>query len=343
MTTILYVGPVSSFGKLLGTGQDNDGTKRLTCADEQEAMQVLTGGEPITVIVVSAKLVGSTALSLIRSTRMLPHRAIVPIACVTDIRDLNLAQSALRAGATEVFLSSDTDSIIAFVGDCVVPVQADNFTGRVLLAEDCDVQTMVVSDLCGSLGLSVDRVSTVEDGLERLKHGSYQAVIIDVVLLGLQSGLSLLRQIRQPDSAHCNVAVLVVSGFEDRSRRVDAFRAGADDYMSKPFFSEEFVWRLRRIIQSADEAMVISPASVSQGIEPPTITSWQQRGLSPRESAVCERVLLGMADKDIATELGISFWTVRTHLRNTFTKLGLLNRRELLARYQATSDGGETI
>jgi DNA-binding CsgD family transcriptional regulator len=55
-------------------------------------------------------------------------------------------------------------------------------------------------------------------------------------------------------------------------------------------------------------------------------------GLSPRERQVAERVARGLADKDIARQLGISFTTVRTHLDHVFRKLGVSRRADLVRR-----------
>jgi two-component system response regulator FixJ len=128
--------------------------------------------------------------------------------------------------------------------------------------------------------------------------------------------------------------VLVISGFEDRARRIEAFRCGADDFLTKPFFSEEFVWRLRRIMQTDDEVNVAPVLPANGEVTKISADDWQNRNLSRRELEVCERLLQGMSDKQISDDLHIAFWTVRTHVRNVFIKLGLINRRELMSRYR---------
>lgn len=335
MTAILCVDSASPSDSLMCCDEVSHINLNLySCAGEVEGMEILSGPDILALMVVSSQLAEGSALSLIRGTRMLPNRATLPIAFITDDRNLGLAQGALRAGATEIFLRSDKASFAAFVSECANPVEGEMLTGRVLLAEDSDMQFMIVSDLCSSLGLAVDRCSTVESGIEYLRKSAYQAVLIDVVLLGVQSGLSLLRHIRQLDSPQSNVPVLVISGFEDRARRIEAFRCGADDFLTKPFFSEEFVWRLRRIMQSDDDSgSGQTYANTIEGFQQASPMEWQHRGLSRREREVCERMLQGDSDKQISGDLGIAFWTVRTHVRNIFTKLGLINRRELMSRY----------
>jgi DNA-binding NarL/FixJ family response regulator len=55
-------------------------------------------------------------------------------------------------------------------------------------------------------------------------------------------------------------------------------------------------------------------------------------GLPPQQARVVEQILLGKRDKQIAVELGLSTWTVRSHLTRTFVRLGVRDRSELLLR-----------
>ena len=55
--------------------------------------------------------------------------------------------------------------------------------------------------------------------------------------------------------------------------------------------------------------------------------------LSPREREICALILSGVADKEIVRALGISFWTVRSHIEQIFNKTGAVNRRDLMARF----------
>jgi len=128
--------------------------------------------------------------------------------------------------------------------------------------------------------------------------------------------------------------ILVISGFDDVARRVEALRIGADDFLAKPFAEEELVWRLQRITQGRPGSEPeVSRAAI------PDMAFWQQHGLSSRESEICEALIRGVNDKQIASDLDISFWTVRTHISRIFSKLGVLNRRELMARYLPSMGG----
>ena len=81
------------------------------------------------------------------------------------------------------------------------------------------------------------------DGLERAQAGDYDALIIDVMLPGID-GLEVVRQLRAGLS---DVPVLMLSACDGLRDRLHGFDAGADDYLTKPFAFEELLARLRAI------------------------------------------------------------------------------------------------
>jgi len=111
-----------------------------------------------------------------------------------------------------------------------------------LLVADDDVE------LCGMLrGLFEESGYLVEfepDGdraLRRTQTGSYDLLILDVMLPG--AGFEVLKQSPIP--------VLVLSAKAERSDRVTGLRAGADDYMAKPFYPDELLARIEAILRRA--------------------------------------------------------------------------------------------
>src|SRR5688572_18365682 len=106
---------------------------------------------------------------------------------------------------------------------------------RVLLVEDnAELVTLLVKGL-GRSGFSADSVDNAGDAVHALAAMRYAAVVLD---LGLpdEDGLSLLRGLRgRGDST----PVLVLTARDGVSDRVNGLRAGADDYLAKPFAMEE--------------------------------------------------------------------------------------------------------
>lgn len=295
------------------------------CDSAVAALHRLTSRDPVELMMVGSALVDGDGSQLIAACRLLSHRVALPIAFLLESRDLAASHGAFQAGATEVFQQDDAAGLQNFVREFSQAQQDRLFAGRVLLLEDSDSHAAYVGELCAALGLPADRAISVEQGLALFAANTYQLAVIDIVLEGMQSGLAMVRHIRQSPT-HGRLPVLVISGFDDVARRIEALRAGASDFLNKPFAEEEFVWRVRRLLQ--DQALHEAPSAA----EAPA-ARWRRFGLTAREAEICEALVLGKSDKAISGELGISFWTVRTHIQRVFSKLGVLNRRELMLRH----------
>jgi DNA-binding response OmpR family regulator len=112
---------------------------------------------------------------------------------------------------------------------------------RILVIED---ESRIRSFLARALeeeGFTVDGADNGPDGLERALRGSYDLVILDLLLPRLD-GLSVLRELhrRSPD-----LAVVIVSARSDLPTKLRGFNLGANDYLAKPFALDELLARVR--------------------------------------------------------------------------------------------------
>jgi DNA-binding NarL/FixJ family response regulator len=126
----------------------------------------------------------------------------------------------------------------------------------------------------------------------------------------------------------------MISGHSDKSRRLSAIKSGADDFLEKPFIVEEFVWRTRRLLHTVTPDGMEKNSLAAESVKVPGAGVWSK--LSPREMQIARCLIDGQSDKEIAVGLGISYWTVRSHVQHVFDKLGVINRRELMVRYLRT-------
>ncbi|MGH6797385.1 MAG: winged helix-turn-helix domain-containing protein [Roseiarcus sp.] len=114
---------------------------------------------------------------------------------------------------------------------------------RILLIEDDDEAAAYLVRGLTESGHEVDLAADGRQGLARATAGSFDAMVIDRMLPGLD-GLSIVAQLR----AHDNVTpVLILSALGDVEDRVEGLRAGCDDYLSKPFAFSELLARLEAI------------------------------------------------------------------------------------------------
>lgn len=91
-------------------------------------------------------------------------------------------------------------------------------------------------------GYSVDAATDGLDGLHLASTGDYDAIILDIMLPGLD-GISLLKSLRPSN----NTPVIVLTAKDAVASRLEGFQAGADDYLVKPFSFLELLARLQVI------------------------------------------------------------------------------------------------
>jgi len=116
---------------------------------------------------------------------------------------------------------------------------------RILLAEDDpNISGHVVEKLARE-GYLVEVFASGPDVWEEGETGDYSAIILDLGLPGMD-GLSILKRWR---GAGINTPVLVLTARGSWMERVDGFDAGADDYLPKPFRTEELLARLRALLR----------------------------------------------------------------------------------------------
>src|SRR5262245_36041652 len=111
---------------------------------------------------------------------------------------------------------------------------------RILLVEDSVRLSRSLQSGLGRLGHAVDVVHDGKQGLSYARLNPYDLLVLDVMLPGLD-GLSLLRELR---ALGREVRVLLLTARDAVSDRVSGLRAGADDYLVKPFAFEELVARV---------------------------------------------------------------------------------------------------
>ena len=139
-------------------------------------------------------------------------------------------------------------------------------------------------------GFAVDVASSGTEGLGLAQVTDYDALLLDLMLPGLD-GFELLRQLRQRGSAVPVLVVTARSALDDRVRGLDL---GADDYLAKPFDLRELLARLRAITRRPATAPQTLLAAADLELEPAT-RQVRRRGqsveLTAKEFALLEYLL----------------------------------------------------
>jgi DNA-binding NarL/FixJ family response regulator len=155
---------------------------------------------------------------------------------------------------------------------------------------------------------------------ERLRP---DVVLMDLVMPNLD-GVGAMRELRQrvPGSR-----VIVLTSFLDDERLLPAVRAGAAGYLLKNVQPQELARAIRAA--AAGEAL-LDPAVAARLVEALEEDGRDTRAeqLTPREREVLALIGRGYANKRIALELGIAEKTVKTHVGNVLSKLGVSDRTQ---------------
>ena len=118
---------------------------------------------------------------------------------------------------------------------------------RILLVEDDTALADGIARALRAENFAVDIAGNGEDGAHLGDTGIYDAAVLDLGL-PVKPGIAVLQEWR---AAGRSLPVLILTARDGWSDKVEGFRAGADDYLTKPFRVEELVMRLRALIRRA--------------------------------------------------------------------------------------------
>jgi NarL family two-component system response regulator LiaR len=195
---------------------------------------------------------------------------------------------------------------------------------RVVLADDHPLFREGVSIVLG-LHDAIEVVAEAADGNEALAAVAEHApdvVLMDLVL-PVVDGVEAIRRIVSERPA---TRVIALTSFLDDDKLFPAVRAGAAGYLLKDVQPQELVRAIRTV--HAGEAL-LHPAVAARLMEEVAVRDDPSEPLTPREREVVDLIARGFSNKRIAAELGIAEKTVKAHVSNVLSKLGLNDRTQV--------------
>ncbi|RZT27263.1 LuxR family two component transcriptional regulator [Kribbella sp. VKM Ac-2569] len=189
-----------------------------------------------------------------------------------------------------------------------------------------DDQQVVREGLVALLGLidGVEVTGAAANGVEAVDlvaRGNVDVVLMDLrmpVLDGTQATARITADFPE-------VAVLVLTTYADDASIANALRAGARGYLTKDAGRAEIGAALR---STAAGQSTFDPEVSKRLIAGLTPTDQETDGLTARETEVLRLIAQGLSNPEIAGQLFISEATVKTHINNTFAKIGARHRAE---------------
>ena len=196
-------------------------------------------------------------------------------------------------------------------------------TVRVALVDDHAMLRSSLAQLLGNIpGLEV--VGIFPDGESAL--AGVPACAADVVLMDIaMPGMGGIEATRSLTVANPGLRVLILTSFADRALVVEALSSGATGYLLKDAEPEDLV--------RAVYAAVAGASTLTPRVATTLVAEFRGRrdalaNTTPREREVLGCLVAGLSNKQIARRMSIAEKTVKTHLTNTFTKIGVMDRTQ---------------
>lgn len=190
----------------------------------------------------------------------------------------------------------------------------------VFVVDDDAAVSDSITELVESVGLRVECYTSATDYLEVFQSEHPGCLVLDVRMAAM-SGLALQERLNELGA---RIPVIVLTGHGDVPMAVQAMKAGAVDFIQKPY-------REQALLDSINAALALDAAARRLSGAADDLER-RLTALTKREQEVLNRILSGSTSKKIARELGVSPRTVEAHRQNLLRKLGFATVKELMLR-----------
>lgn len=180
---------------------------------------------------------------------------------------------------------------------------------KVFVVDDDESVRAAVSSLIRSVGLRVETFVCAQDFLDQARHEGPCCAVLDVRMPGM-SGLELQRELTRRGAA---MPLIFITGHGDIAMSVGAMKAGAIEFLPKPFKDED-------LLRAIEEAHERDAAAGVQRAERDAVRA-RYATLTAREKEVMALTIKGMLNKQIAIDLGIAETTIKVHRHNLMLKM----------------------
>lgn len=180
---------------------------------------------------------------------------------------------------------------------------------RVFVIDDDVSMRDAARNLLRSVGLDVETFGSAQEFLCGRRPDAPGCLVLDVRLPGV-SGLDLQHQLL---AANIEIPVIFITGHGDIQMSVRAMKAGAVEFLTKPFRDQDLIDAVQQAIER-DRAARVQRAGMAE-------VRARYRSLTAREREVMDLVVRGLLNKQVAAELGMTEATVKLHRGKVMHKM----------------------
>jgi FixJ family two-component response regulator len=197
-----------------------------------------------------------------------------------------------------------------------------------LVDDDASVRKSLAR-LVKTAGYEAELFASVRDFLARAPYEGPCCLVLDVRMPGM-SGLDLQNELQ---ARKMQIPILIITGYAEVPLAVRAMKAGAFDFIEKPFSDQTLLDRIRAAVAHDDviRKQLALRAEVRE----------RMRLLTPRERDVAIRVVAGKSNKVIASELNLSTKTVEVHRAHVMEKLQVTCLADLIRMFLLANEDGD--
>jgi FixJ family two-component response regulator len=178
--------------------------------------------------------------------------------------------------------------------------------------DDISVREALAS-LIGSVSLNVECFASPQDFLRRRNRDGPSCLVLDVRMPGV-SGLDLQRELARTAQ---QIPIIFISGHGDIPMAVQAMKAGAIEFLAKPFRDDDLLDAIRQALER-DQAARGRRAELAR-------IRGLYAQLTARQRQVATKIVEGRLNKQIAAELHLSENTIKVHRRRIMERMGAAN------------------
>jgi FixJ family two-component response regulator len=191
----------------------------------------------------------------------------------------------------------------------------------VFVVDDDSSLRQAIKSLLQSVGLQVEAFGSAAELLKNRRLADHRAaacLILDVRLPGV-SGLDFQAELSDAD---IHIPIIFITGHADIPMTVRAIRAGAVEFLTKPFRDQDLLDAVQAALARDRERRILEMTVLDMRARFATLSS--------REQEVFSLVTTGLMNKQIAGELGLSEITVKLHRGNVMKKMGARSLADLV-------------